>query len=427
MIKWIKNLFRKKTISKESIQLPTLPESDILEVRDFALNGWKLGETHGLPHWQRVERNGILLSLENGKLREDINIKVVRFFAYLHDKCRLNDLADLEHGVRAADMLPTIRDTILKDFIDEEVALLEKACRYHTTEQRTGIPTVDVCFDADRLDLGRVGIVPNPKRMATEQGAYYAANIHLVDKHVLNYEKMSLRQKIVVLTGAGISAESGLATFRDSNGLWKQNDAKKLASAAGFKENPQAVLDFYNYRRKQLLEVEPNHAHKMLAELEKWHDVTIITQNVDNLHERAGSSHVIHLHGELTKVTSSEDRLNPRCIKDYPLDKPICLGDKAEDGSQLRPFIVWFGEYVYAIEVAMDYVKQADIFVVIGTSLTVHPAANLMEYAHPEVPKFIIDPNTKEVPNGFVHIKESATKGVDKLIEKLIKLGTVLK
>ena len=422
MIKWIKNLFRKKTMSKESIQLPTLPESDILEVRDFALNGWKLGETHGLPHWQRVERNGILLSVENGKLREDINIKVVRFFAYLHDKCRLNDLADLEHGVRAADMLPTIRDTILKDFTDEEVALLEKACRYHTTEQRTGIPTVDICFDADRLDLGRVGIVLNPKRMATEQGAYYAANLHLMENIIYKVATQPLRQKVVVLTGAGISAESGLATFRDSNGLWKQNDAKKLASAAGFKENPQAVLDFYNYRRKQLLEVEPNHAHKMLAELEKWHDVTIITQNVDNLHERAGSSHVIHLHGELTKVTSSEDRLNPRCIKDYPLDKPICLGDTAEDGSQLRPFIVWFGEYVYAIEVAMDYVKEADIFVVIGTSLTVHPAANLVEYAHPEVPKFIIDPNTKEVPNGFVHIKECATKGVDKLIEELMKL-----
>ena len=232
----------------------------------------------------------------------------------------------------------------------------------------------------------------------------------------------SLRQKVVVLTGAGISTESGLATFRDNNGLWKQHDAKKLASVAGFEENPQAVLDFYNYRRKQLLEVEPNHAHKMLAELEKWHDVTILTQNVDNLHERAGSTHVIHLHGELTKVTSSKDRLNPRYIKDYPLDKPICLGDKAEDESQLRPFIVWFGEYVYAIEVAMDYVKEADIFVVIGTSLTVHPAANLVEYAHPEIPKFIIDPNTKEVPNGFIHIRENATKGVDRLIEELMKL-----
>ena len=420
MISWIKKFFKKEERPKEIIQLPILP--DILEIKEFASNGWELGETHGLSHWQRVERNGIILSTENGAIRQDVNIKVVRFFAYLHDKCRLNDWADLEHGVRSADMLPTIRDTILKDFTDEEVALLEKACRYHTTEHRTGIPTVDVCFDADRLDLGRVGIVPNPKLMATEQGAYYAANIHLIDKIEYKCVREPLRQKVVVLTGAGISAESGLATFRDSNGLWKQNDAKKLASAAGFKENPQAVLDFYNYRRKQLLEVEPNHAHKMLAKLEEWHDVTILTQNVDNLHERAGSTHVIHLHGELTKVTSSKDRLNPRCIKDYPLDKQICLGDTAEDGSQLRPFIVWFGEYVYAIEVAMDYVKEADIFVVIGTSLTVHPAANLVEYAHPEVPKFIVDPNSKEVPNGFVHIKESATKGVDKLIEKLMKL-----
>ena len=420
MIIWIKKLFKKEGRPKETIQLPILP--DILEVKKFALNGWNLGETHGLSHWERVERNGIILSMENGAIRENVNIKVVRYFAYLHDKCRLNDWTDLEHGVRTADMLPTIRDMILKDFTDEEVALLEKACRYHTTEQRTGIPTVDICFDADRLDLGRVGIVPNPKLMATEQGAYYAANIHLIDKFEYKCIREPLRQKIVVLTGAGISAESGLATFRDSNGLWKQHDAKKLASVAGFEENPQAVLDFYNYRRKQLLEVEPNHAHKMLAELEKWHDVTILTQNVDNLHERAGSTHVIHLHGELTKVTSSKDRLNPCCIKDYPLDKPICLGDKAEDGSQLRPFIVWFGEYVYAIEVAMDYVKEADIFVVIGTSLTVHPAANLVEYTHSEVPKFIVDPNPQKVPNGFIHIKETATKGVDKLIEELRKL-----
>lgn len=420
MIIWIKKLFKKEGRPKETIQLPILP--DILEVKKFALNGWDLGETHGLSHWERVERNGIILSMENGAIRENVNIKVVRYFAYLHDKCRLNDWTDLEHGVRTADMLPTIRDMILKDFTDEEVALLEKACRYHTTEQRTGIPTVDICFDADRLDLGRVGIVPNPKLMATEQGAYYAANIHLIDKFEYKCIREPLRQKIVVLTGAGISAESGLATFRDSNGLWKQHDAKKLASVAGFEENPQAVLDFYNYRRKQLLEVEPNHAHKMLAELEKWHDVTILTQNVDNLHERAGSTHVIHLHGELTKVTSSKDRLNPCCIKDYPLDKPICLGDKAEDGSQLRPFIVWFGEYVYAIEVAMDYVKEADIFVVIGTSLTVHPAANLVEYTHSEVPKFIVDPNPQKVPNGFIHIKETATKGVDKLIEELRKL-----
>jgi uncharacterized protein len=181
MNSWIKSMFKKEIISKESIQLPVLPESDVLEVRDFALNCWVLGETHGLPHWQRVERNGILLSLENGRIREDINIKVVRFFAYLHDKCRLDNWTDWEHGVRSADMLSSIRDTILKDFTDEEVCLLEKACRYHTTEHRTGNPTIDVCFDADRLDLGRVGIVPDPERMATEQGAYYAENIHLMD------------------------------------------------------------------------------------------------------------------------------------------------------------------------------------------------------------------------------------------------------
>ena len=231
-----------------------------------------------------------------------------------------------------------------------------------------------------------------------------------------------MKKKLVVLTGAGVSAESGISTFRDSDGLWEQYKVEDVASIEGWYRNPGLVLDFYNARRAQLAQVRPNEAHRSIASLENEYDITVVTQNVDNLHERAGSSHVIHLHGELTKVTSSKDRLNPCCIKEYPLDKPICLGDKAEDGSQLRPFIVWFGEYVYAIEVAMDYVKQADIFVVIGTSLTVHPAANLVEYAHHEVPKFIVDPNIKEVPNGFVHIKESATKGVDELIEELRKL-----
>lgn len=171
---------RKMRPKAKSIQIPILADEEIEEVRNFALSEWVLGEIHGLPHWQRVERNGIILSMQNGRFRDDINIKVVRFFAYLHDKCRLNDCADLEHGVRSADMLVTIRNTILKDFTDEEVSLLEKACRYHTTELRTGIPTIDVCFDADRLDLCRVGITPNPKLMASEQGAYYATNIHLL-------------------------------------------------------------------------------------------------------------------------------------------------------------------------------------------------------------------------------------------------------
>lgn len=183
MIKWIKNLIKKKEIP--TIELPTLPP--IPEIKAFALNGWELGKTHGLSHWQRVERNGIILSTVNGTIRNDINIKVVRYFAYLHDKCRLNDWADLEHGARVADMLPTIRDSILKDLTDEEFALLEKACRYHTTKQHTGNPTIDVCFDADRLDLGRVGIVPNPKLMATKQGAYYAANIYLIEELNTNF------------------------------------------------------------------------------------------------------------------------------------------------------------------------------------------------------------------------------------------------
>lgn len=232
-----------------------------------------------------------------------------------------------------------------------------------------------------------------------------------------------LRQKIVVLTGAGISKESGLDTFRDKDGLWQKHDTMRLASIEGFEQEPQAVLDFYNARRKQLLEVEPNEAHKLLAELERWHDVTIITQNVDNLHERAGSTHVIHLHGELTKVTSSRNRLDPRCIKEYPLDVPIRLGDKAEDGSQLRPYIVWFGEYVSGIEVAKKHVREADIFVVIGTSLSVYPAAGLTGYAHHSVPKFVVDPHMKDVPIGFTHIKDTATRGVAQLKKEIERLS----
>ena len=232
-----------------------------------------------------------------------------------------------------------------------------------------------------------------------------------------------LRQKIVVLTGAGISKESGLDTFRDKDGLWQKHDTMRLASIEGFEQEPQAVLDFYNARRKQLLEVEPNEAHRILAELERWHDVTIITQNVDNLHERAGSTQVIHLHGELTKVTSSRNRLDPRCIKEYPLGVPICLGDKAEDGSQLRPFIVWFGEYVSGIEVAKKHVREADIFVVIGTSLSVYPAAGLTGYAHHSVPKFVVDPHMEDVPTGFTHIKDTATRGVAQLKKEIEKLS----
>ena len=212
-------------------------------------------------------------------------------------------------------------------------------------------------------------------------------------------------------------------TFRDKNGLWQKHDTMRLASIEGFEQEPQAVLDFYNARRKQLLEVEPNEAHRILAELERWHDVTIITQNIDNLHERAGSTHVIHLHGELTKVTSSRNRLDPHCIKEYPLDVPIRLGDKADDGSQLRPYIVWFGEYVPAMEVAEDHVREADIFVVIGTSLSVYPAAGLTRYAHGSVPKFVVDPHLEIIPTGFTHIKDTATRGVAQLKKEIERLS----
>lgn len=234
-----------------------------------------------------------------------------------------------------------------------------------------------------------------------------------------------MQKKLVVFTGAGISAESGIPTFRDANGMWGKYDAMKLASVEGFEEDPQAVLDFYNARRKNLLEVQPNHAHLVLAELEKQFDVTIVTQNVDNLHERAGSSKVLHLHGELSKVTSSRNRLDPNCIKDYPLDVPICLGDKAADGSQLRPYIVWFGEYVDNMELAAHLVKMADIFVVIGTSLVVYPAAGLVNYAKQEIPKFLIDPNDIKggLPMGYQHIKATAVEGVEELVKKLEEMG----
>ena len=233
-----------------------------------------------------------------------------------------------------------------------------------------------------------------------------------------------MKKKLVIFTGAGISAESGIPTFRDANGMWGKYDAMKLASVEGFEEDPQAVLDFYNARRKNLLEVEPNHAHLVLAELEKQYDVTNVTQNVDNLHERAGSNKVLHLHGELCKVTSSRNRLDPNCIKDYPLDVPIRMGDKAADGSQLRPYIVWFGEYVDNMDEATRFVKQADIFVVIGTSLVVYPAAGLVNYAKREIPKFLIDPNDIKggLPMGYQHIKATAVEGVDELVWRLEEL-----
>ena len=177
-------------------------------------------------------------------------------------------------------------------------------------------------------------------------------------------------KNLVILTGAGMSAESGISTFRDAGGLWDQYPVEQVATPEGYIANPQLVIQFYNERRKQLLQVKPNRGHELVAELEKYFNVTVITQNVDNLHERAGSSHVIHLHGELTKVTSTLQPNNPNYIKELkPEEFEVKIGDLAADGSQFRPFIVWFGESVPMIEKAIEYVETADVFLIIGTSL----------------------------------------------------------
>ena len=231
-----------------------------------------------------------------------------------------------------------------------------------------------------------------------------------------------MKKKLVVLSGAGISKESGIDTFRDKDGMWKKHDALKLASIDGWNEDSQAVLDFYNARRRQLITVQPNKAHQLLAELEKWYDVAIITQNVDDLHERAGSTHVIHLHGELAKVCSSADKERTDCIEIRPLDRDIQIGDKAKDGSQLRPYIVWFGESVPNMKSAMNTAFEADIFVVIGTSLQVSPA-NTLTACSGASHNIIIDPNEIDIPEGFMHIQETATVGMDMLFASLRKLA----
>ncbi|MCF2592997.1 NAD-dependent deacylase [Bacteroides caecigallinarum] len=225
-------------------------------------------------------------------------------------------------------------------------------------------------------------------------------------------------KKIVVLTGAGMSAESGISTFRDSGGLWEKYPVEQVATPEGYAANPKLVLDFYNDRRKQLLKVEPNLGHRILAELEKDFDVTVITQNVDNLHERAGSKNVIHLHGELTKVTSSRQPNEPKYIKELlPENFEVKIGDLADDGSQLRPFIVWFGEAVPMIETAIDYVEKADIFVIIGTSLNVYPAAGLLNYVGYDIPVFLIDPNPVNISSGrkVQVISKGASSGMEDL------------
>lgn len=228
-----------------------------------------------------------------------------------------------------------------------------------------------------------------------------------------------MKKKLVVLSGAGISQESGLKTFRDMGGLWENHNVEDVASIDGWHRNPDLVMDFYNQRRKQLFDAEPNAGHYGIAQLEKRFDVTVITQNVDDLHERAGSSKVLHLHGELRKVRSTIDT---ELI--YTLDGwELKIGDRCEKGSQLRPHIVWFGEAVPAIYDAIPIVENADIVVVIGTSLAVYPAAGLVHYAKPEAPVFVVDPNRPETAmKNVVYIDEKASVGVELLKQKLEKL-----
>ena len=230
-----------------------------------------------------------------------------------------------------------------------------------------------------------------------------------------------MKKKIVALTGAGMSAESGIATFRDTDGLWENHRVEDVATPEGFRANPQLVLDFYNQRRKELLGTKPNKGHIGLAELEKEYDVTVITQNVDNLHEKAGSSNVVHLHGELMKSRSSRD---PSVI--YEMDKDnaeINIGDKCELGSQLRPDIVWFGEAVPMIETAAKVVQKADIVVIIGTSLNVYPAAGLVDFAKAGTPIYLIDPkDVRGSRRNIIHIQKGASEGVEELT-KILREG----
>jgi len=226
-----------------------------------------------------------------------------------------------------------------------------------------------------------------------------------------------MRKKLVVLSGAGISAESGLATFRDSGGLWEGYKIEDVATPQAWRRNPELVLDFYNQRRKAAIAAKPNEGHLLLAQLENSYDVTIITQNVDNLHEQAGSTNIIHLHGELSKSRSSLDENLVYTINGSELN----IGDKCERGSQLRPHIVWFGEAVPMMSIATRMAMKADIFIIVGTSLQVYPAAGLVDYVPEGAPIYVIDPNTPPLStsNNIEYFSEKASTGLRKLFEKL--------
>jgi len=227
-------------------------------------------------------------------------------------------------------------------------------------------------------------------------------------------------KKIVVLTGAGISAESGISTFRDANGLWENHDVMEVASPEGWRKNPELVLRFYNERRRQMNSVHPNAGHYALVELEKKYDVQIITQNVDNLHERAGSSNILHLHGELNKARSVKNTKNI-----FECEGDINLGDLAADGGQIRPHIVWFGEDVPEIINAVKITQKADILLIIGTSMKVYPAAALIDYVRDEVDIFVIDPNIPEINprSNIKFIPKKGTEGIPEVVNTLLALA----
>ena len=229
-------------------------------------------------------------------------------------------------------------------------------------------------------------------------------------------------KKIVFLTGAGMSVESGFKTFRGAGGLWEDYPVEQVASHEGWLMDPVLVNSFYNRLRRKLYDAQPNEGHKLIVALEEQYQVTVVTQNVDNLHEKAGSSRIIHLHGELTKVCSSRDQFDERYVRELSPDDPdVAEGEKAGDGSLLRPFIVFFGESVPMIEPAAEAVSEADIFVIIGTSLNVYPASGLVRYTRPGTPIFLIDPD--DVPTGGIpnltHIRKGASAGMRELIERL--------
>lgn len=224
-------------------------------------------------------------------------------------------------------------------------------------------------------------------------------------------------KKLVIFTGAGISAESGIQTFRDSDGLWENHDVRDVASPEGWRKDRELVLEFYNQRRRKMSEAEPNQAHFLVAELEQYFDVQIITQNIDDLHERAGSTKILHLHGEMKKACSCRDK---NLV--YNWEKDINIGDKAEDGAQLRPFIVWFGEDVPLMNKAVKLTKEADIFLVIGTSLQVYPAAGLLQDIKNDCLLIVINPDDSlSYGKRAVVIKEPATKGMEKLFPLLVE------